>query len=60
MSSIRVKAQLEQLVRGGPCDNYVTPRELNNHERDLLRSSFKIVKEFKKFILYHFKLNLVG
>lgn len=60
MSSIRVKSQLEQLVRGGPCDNYITPRDLSNHERDLLRSSFKIVKEFKKFILYHFKLNLVG
>jgi CBS domain-containing protein len=60
MSSLRVKAQLEQLVRGGPCDNYVAPRDLNNHERDLLRSSFKIVKEFKKFILYHFKLNLVA
>jgi len=60
MSSIRVKAQLEQLVRGSTFDNYVTPQELNNQERDLLRSSFKIVKEFKKFILYHFKLNLVG
>ncbi len=60
MSSIRVNAQLEQLVRGGPCDNYVIPRDLNNEERELLRSSLKIVKEFKKFILYHFKLNLVA
>jgi len=60
MSSIRVKAQLEQLVRGGPCDNYVNPRDLNNPDRELLRSSLKIVKEFKKFILYHFKLNIVS
>ena len=60
MSSLRVKAQLEQIVLGGPCDNYLAPRDLNGHERELLRSSFKIVKEFKKFILYHFKLNLVG
>lgn len=60
MSSLRVKSQLEQLVRGDPCDNYVNPRDLNNQERELLRSSLKIVNEFKKFILYHFKLNLVS
>lgn len=60
MSSIRLRTQLEQLVRGVSCDNYVDPRSLSNQDRDLLRASFKIVKEFKKFILYHFKLNLVS
>lgn len=60
LSSLRVRAQLEQLARGDPCDNYVNPRDLGNRDRDLLRSSLKIVKELKKFILYHFKLNLVG
>jgi CBS domain-containing protein len=60
MSSLRVRAQLEQMARGGPCDNYINPRDLANRDRDLLRASLKIVKEFKKFILYHFKLNLVG
>lgn len=60
MSALRVKSQLEQLVRGEICDNYISPRDLNHHDRDLLRSSLKIVKEFKKFILQHFKLNLVG
>ena len=29
-------------------------------ERELLRDSFKIVNEFKKFITYHFKLGMIS
>jgi CBS domain-containing protein len=60
MSALRLKAQMTQLEGGQPCDNYIAPGKLNNEERDLLRSSFKIVKEFKGFVRDHFKLNLVA
>jgi CBS domain-containing protein len=59
LSALRSHAGLNKLERGEELDNYISPNQLNKLERDLLKDSFKIVNEFKKFITYHFKLNLV-
>lgn len=59
MSMLRLREQLSQWERGEACENYVMPERLNNLERNLLRDSLKIVKEFKNYISYHFKLQMV-
>lgn len=60
MSTLRTQAGLQKTERGLPQDNYLNPKELNKLERELLRDSFKIVNEFKKFISYHFKLGMIS
>lgn len=60
LSTLRVKAGLSKVEHGLPQDNYLNPKELNKLERELLRDSFKIVNEFKKFITYHFKLGMIS
>ncbi|TVR61945.1 MAG: cyclic nucleotide-binding/CBS domain-containing protein [Candidatus Competibacteraceae bacterium] len=59
MSTLRVQAGLDKVRRGLPQDNYLNPKKLNKLERELLRDSFKIVNEFKKFIGHHFKLGMI-
>lgn len=39
--------------------NKLDPSKLDKIQRDLLKDSFKIVNKFKKFIGYHFHLNMV-
>lgn len=60
LSTLRVKAGLGKIQQNLPQDNYLNPKELNKLERELLRDSFKIVNEFKKFITYHFKLGMIS
>jgi CBS domain-containing protein len=60
LSTLRTKAGLRKIEQGLPQDNYLNPKDLNKLERELLRDSFKIVNEFKKFITYHFKLGMIG
>ena len=60
LSTLRVQAGLNKIQQGLPQDNYLNPKELNKLERELLRDSFKIVNEFKKFITYHFKLSMIS
>jgi CBS domain-containing protein len=55
---IRLKAMLSH-----PDDfenaNFIDPSKLEKFERDLLKDSFKVVNTFKKFLTYHFHLNMV-
>ncbi|MCX8063348.1 MAG: DUF294 nucleotidyltransferase-like domain-containing protein [Anaerolineales bacterium] len=60
LSSLRVKSGLNKMTQGLSQDNYLNPKSLNKLERELLRDSFKIVNEFKKFITYHFKLGMIS
>jgi CBS domain-containing protein len=39
--------------------NYVNPKLFSKTDRDLLKDAFKIVNTFKKFITYHFHLEMV-
>lgn len=60
MSTLRAEAGLEKALQGTLQDNYLNPKDLNRLKRELLRDSFKVVNEFKKFITYHFKLGLIS
>jgi len=60
LSTLRAEAGLRKMAQGLPQDNYLNPMDLNKLERELLRDSFKIVNEFKKFITYHFKLGMIS
>ncbi|EDN66817.1 cyclic nucleotide binding protein/2 CBS [Beggiatoa sp. PS] len=60
MISLRLQFELEKVKQGEPYDNYIKPSQLNKLERDLLKDSFKIVNNFKKFIIYHFKLDRIS
>ncbi|MBZ4194904.1 MAG: DUF294 nucleotidyltransferase-like domain-containing protein [Candidatus Contendobacter sp.] len=60
LSTLRAEAGLRKTAQGLPQDNYMNPMDLNKLERELLRDSFKIVNEFKKFITYHFKLAMIS
>jgi len=55
---IRLKAMLSH---PGNFDdaNFIDPSKLEKIERDLLKDSFKVVNTFKKFLMYHFHLNMV-
>lgn len=58
--SLRLKTRLDKIDKGLPPDNYINPNTLGKLERDLLKDSFKIVDKFKKFLTYHYKLNLLS
>jgi CBS domain-containing protein len=60
LSTLRAEAGLRKIREGRPQDNYLNPKDLNKIQREVLRDSFKIVNEFKKFIGYHFKLNMIS
>lgn len=59
LSTLRLQTGLSKLEHNEELNNYIAPNQLNKLERDLLKDSFKIVNEFKKFITYHFKLNQI-
>lgn len=58
LSSIRLKAMLESKDIGE--SNYINPKKLEKIQRDLLKDSFKIINKFKKFISFHFHLEMVS
>jgi CBS domain-containing protein len=58
--TLRLKFRLEKIDKQLPLDNYINPSKLSILEKDLLKDSLKIVNKFKKFINYHFKLNLIS
>lgn len=62
MSMIRLRAQLaardgDEASPGG--GNDISPDALTKLERGLLRDSLKLVKQFKKMLEHHFRLNMV-
>ena len=58
LNSIRLKAMLE--AKSLDDMNYINPRNLEKIDNDLLKDSFKVVNKFKKFMIFHFHLNMVG
>ncbi|MEO1937677.1 MAG: putative nucleotidyltransferase substrate binding domain-containing protein, partial [Sulfurimonas sp.] len=57
IASIRLLALLE--AKDLDEENYINPQKLSKNQRDLLKDSFKVVNKFKKFISFHFHLNMV-
>lgn len=60
MSMLRLRTQLACWEHGEPLHNYVTPRQLNRLDRNLLKSALKIVKELTAVVSYHFKLDALS
>lgn len=58
LSAIRLKAMLE--AKSIDESNYINPQNLEKIQRDLLKDSFKIINKFKKFMSFHFHLNMVS
>ena len=58
LSSIRLKAMLD--AKDLNESNYINPKSLEKIQRDLLKDSFKIINKFKKFMSFHFHLEMVS
>jgi CBS domain-containing protein len=56
--SVRLHYQLKQ-ADPMKSNNFINPKKLEKIERDLLKESFKVVNTFKKFLTFHFQLNMV-
>jgi CBS domain-containing protein len=60
LNTLRLKAQLQKLQDAKTIDNLVDTHALGKIERDLLKDSFSIVTNFKKFITYTFKIDKIS
>jgi len=58
--TLRMKYNLEKIDKNIAPDNYIKPSRLSKIEKDLLKDSFKTVDKFKKFLTFHYKLNMLG
>lgn len=58
LSTIRLKAMLE--AKDIKESNLINPKNLHKIQMDLLKDSFKVINKFKKFMTFHFHLNMVG
>jgi len=56
--SVRLRSMLAQKQTSTE-QNYVNPNHFSKMDRDLLKDAFKIVNTFKKFLIYHFHLEMV-
>lgn len=59
VNTLRLKTQLEYIHDGKKVTNEINTHILSKIERDLLKESFKIINEFKKFISYTFKIDKI-
>lgn len=60
VNTLRLKSQLEKLLENKKINNEIDTHILGKIERDLLKDSFKIVNDFKKFISYTFKIDKIS
>ncbi len=60
VNTLRLKSQLEKLLENKEINNEIDTHNLGKIERDLLKDSFKIVIDFKKFIAYSFKTDKIS
>lgn len=60
LATLRLKFQLLKIQDGKEPNNEIDTHMLGKIERDLLKDSFKIVINFKKFITYAFKIDKIS
>ena len=58
LSAIRLQAMLNS--KNTDESNYINPKNLEKNQRDLLKDSFKIINKFKKFMSFHYHLEMVS
>ncbi|WP_297888790.1 putative nucleotidyltransferase substrate binding domain-containing protein [Sulfurihydrogenibium sp.] len=59
MLTLRLRERLKKMEMKKNPDDYINLNNLTNHEKDLLKESFKVVNRFKDFITNHYKLNYI-
>ena len=59
VNTLRLKTQLEYIHNGEKINNEINSHNLGKIERDLLKDSFKIINEFKRFISYTFRIDKI-
>jgi CBS domain-containing protein len=59
VNTLRLKTQLEYIHNGKKINNEINSDSLGKIERDLLKDSFKIINEFKRFISYTFRIDKI-
>jgi CBS domain-containing protein len=57
--TIRLKTNLDKLQNGEEISNYINIKKLSKLEKDLLKDSFKTIDSFKKFLTFHYKLDIL-
>ena len=60
VNTLRLKSQLQKLLENKEINNEIDTHNLGKIERDLLKDSFKIVIDFKKFVAYSFKTDKIS
>ena len=60
VNTIRLKSQLFDIQHGKKITNEIDTHTLGKIERDLLKDSFKIINEFKRFISYTFRIDRIS
>lgn len=60
LNTLRLKAHLQKIQDSKKINNEIDTHSLGKIERDLLKDSFKIVNNFKKFITYVFKIDKIS
>ncbi|WP_072680111.1 DUF294 nucleotidyltransferase-like domain-containing protein [Arcobacter sp. LA11] len=60
LNTLRLKAHLLMIQDDKEINNEIDTHSLGKIERDLLKDSFKIVNDFKKFISYSFKTDKIS
>ena len=60
VNTLRLKIQLEYIHDGKKMNNEINTHTLGKIERDLLKDSFKIINEFKRFISYTFRIDKIS
>ncbi len=60
LNTLRLRGQLQKLQDDKKINNEIDTHTLGKIERDLLKDSFKIVNNFKKFITYKFKIDKIS
>ena len=60
VNTLRLKFQLNAIQDGKKFNNEIDTHTLGKIERDLLKDSFKIINDFKKFISYTFKIDKIS
>ncbi|MGC9351556.1 MAG: putative nucleotidyltransferase substrate binding domain-containing protein, partial [Sulfurovum sp.] len=60
LNTFRLHAQIEKSHKETEIDNYIPVEKLNKLERDLLKDALKSVEMFRKLVVHHFHLGIVG
>ncbi|MFT7880139.1 MAG: putative nucleotidyltransferase substrate binding domain-containing protein [Sulfurimonas sp.] len=60
LNTFRLHAQIQKSHQEREIDNYIPVEKLSKLERDLLKDALKSVEMFRKLVVHHFHLSIVG